>query len=864
MGKRSKPRSISGKINSKTAVRKVISFFVLLFFNFNLFSGIIPDPVSIGNTRVTRTASGVDQLDIATPNMNGTSYNSLKELQVSEQGLIVNNSRHVVVDTQIAGLVARNRNLDSGIAANLIITEVTGKDRTSINGYVEVAGQRADLVVANRNGISVNGGGFLNADRVTLTTGGLRMQDGNLVSVDVEEGHISIAGKGVDALSLTDLELLSRTIDISGIIKASDETRLLISAGSQTYEYRTKEVRSKGKTYSGIAVDGKSAGSMYAGRIDIISNDRGAGVNTEGDLVSVDDITLTADGDITTGKTATNNTVRYTAKKKVRVKGETAAGKRVAVKAKEVEIDAKVITGFLEESLGKEAFTAEAEKVAVTGKGNIASAGKVDIRSRLTGNSGEIYSAEKVEVHGEKLDNTGGEIGSRGQIGLEVSETVNVRGYILSDGLQKEDVDKEEGAQASSGGMTLSDIGVVISGNLDNREGVIRGREVSVGGDISGNSGGKIESSGTLVLGGREIDNRKGLISGDIGRLEAVRLINDGGRLISSGSLEGTIKEISNREGMLTGVESVRMAGERLDNLRGQIGSYGSIGLDIDGIDNSSGYILSDGITREEADSWAERKVREGTSDSSGAESSEDGISIRADRLENVKGIIASLNRTEILSGKITNRGGEIVSGGTVELSVPGEYVYEGNVYGDISTRIEGKTVTVDEAVIRDNALYLIGKESINLGKDITAGILGLETGGDIDNRNRISGRESLSVEAGNISNSGRIVSGGSLYIGASGRIYNGEGGKIEGAGDIHMEGSEIENIRGEILSGGSLSLIADTLIRNSLGEIYSGGGIYGEVKDGYFENVGQSSIAITERVRISEEPLEKERAHWA
>ena len=502
MGKRSKPGSISGKINGKTAAKKVISFFVLLFFNFNLFSRIVPDPVSIGNTRVTRTASGVDQLDIATPNMNGTSYNSLRELQVSEQGLIVNNSKHVVVETQIAGLVARNRNLDNGIAANLIITEVTGKDRTSINGYVEVAGQRADLVVANRNGISVNGGGFLNADRVTLTTGGLRMQDGNLVSVDVEEGHISIAGKGVDALSLTDLELLSRTIDISGIIKASDETRLLISAGSQTYEYRTKEVRSKGKTYSGIAVDGKSAGSMYAGRIDIISNDRGAGVNTEGDLVSVDDITLTADGDITTGKTATNNTVRYTSKKKVRVKGETAAGKRVAVKAKEVEIDAKVITGFLEESLGKEAFTAEAEKVTVTGKGNIASAGKVDIRSRLTGNSGEIYSAEKVEVYGEKLDNTGGEIGSRGQIGVEVSETVNMRGYILSDGLQKEDVEKEEDAQASSGDISLSGIGVVITGNLDNREGVIRGREVSIGGDISGNSGGKIESGGTLILGG--------------------------------------------------------------------------------------------------------------------------------------------------------------------------------------------------------------------------------------------------------------------------------------------------------------------------------------------------------------------------
>ena len=212
-------REMFGELNGKTITKKTVSFFLLFFFSFNIFSEIIPDPVSISNARVTRTASGVDQLDISTPNANGTSYNSLRDLQVSEQGLILNNNKNVVVDTQIAGYVARNRNLDNGIAANLIITEVTGKNRTNINGYVEVAGQRADVVMANRNGISINGGGFLNTDRVTLTTGGLRMDNGELLSIDVEEGHISIGEKGLDALSLSDLEFLSKTIDISGLIK---------------------------------------------------------------------------------------------------------------------------------------------------------------------------------------------------------------------------------------------------------------------------------------------------------------------------------------------------------------------------------------------------------------------------------------------------------------------------------------------------------------------------------------------------------------------------------------------------------------------------------------------------------------------
>jgi len=37
--------------------QKTVAFILLLFFNFNIFSEIVPDPASIG-TKVTRTASG--------------------------------------------------------------------------------------------------------------------------------------------------------------------------------------------------------------------------------------------------------------------------------------------------------------------------------------------------------------------------------------------------------------------------------------------------------------------------------------------------------------------------------------------------------------------------------------------------------------------------------------------------------------------------------------------------------------------------------------------------------------------------------------------------------------------------------------
>ena len=113
-------------------IKKITAFVLLLSFHINIFSEIVPDPASLA--RATKTATGVDQLDISAPNSKGMSYNSLLELQVSEQGLILNNSNQVVVDTQIAGLVARNRNLDNSGTANLIITEIVGKNKTGING----------------------------------------------------------------------------------------------------------------------------------------------------------------------------------------------------------------------------------------------------------------------------------------------------------------------------------------------------------------------------------------------------------------------------------------------------------------------------------------------------------------------------------------------------------------------------------------------------------------------------------------------------------------------------------------------------------------------------------------------------------
>ncbi|WP_143684948.1 filamentous hemagglutinin N-terminal domain-containing protein, partial [Variovorax sp. KK3] len=72
--------------------------------------------------------------------------------------------------TQLGGLVQGNPFLANG-PARVILNEIVGGNPTQLQGAIEVAGQRAEVIVANPAGIAVAGGTFINAHRATLTTG---------------------------------------------------------------------------------------------------------------------------------------------------------------------------------------------------------------------------------------------------------------------------------------------------------------------------------------------------------------------------------------------------------------------------------------------------------------------------------------------------------------------------------------------------------------------------------------------------------------------------------------------------------------------------------------------------------------------
>ncbi|WP_035370603.1 two-partner secretion domain-containing protein, partial [Edwardsiella hoshinae] len=122
---------------------------------------VVADPRAPGNQRPTvlEAANGVPLVNIQTPSAAGISRNTYKQFDVDPQGAILNNSR-INTQTQLGGWVQGNPWLARG-TARIILNEVNSSDPSQLRGYMEVAGDRAQLVIANPAGISCDGCGFI-------------------------------------------------------------------------------------------------------------------------------------------------------------------------------------------------------------------------------------------------------------------------------------------------------------------------------------------------------------------------------------------------------------------------------------------------------------------------------------------------------------------------------------------------------------------------------------------------------------------------------------------------------------------------------------------------------------------------------
>ena len=569
---------------------------------------ILPDPKAEARhqPQVEETANGIPLVNITAPSSGGVSRNEYETFNVPDKGAILNNS-YTLSKTELAGYVQGNNNMAER-PAKIIVNEVTGAGPTSMDGFLEVAGNRADVVIANPNGITVNGGGFINTGKAFLTTG-KPVYDGedHLQRFDITGGDILIEGKGLGGKETGSLAILSRAVKINAGIWAKD---LHITTGANTVDAKTLEasaIEGKGGRPA-FALDTAAIGGMYAGRITLVGTEKGLGVNNSGTWSAEDNLILDWNGDLKNSGT-------------IYSKGNT------DLRASRLENDK----------------TIAAER-------NLSAAAKENIR-----NQGKLLAGENMDIYaGKTLDNAGHAMESGNNLSIETGDAINnAAGTIKSGGSQQikagHALTNTEGTLAADGNINIqtgrmtgdgivsagkkagillekdftntgrleagSSLSLAVKGNITNRKEILsRGHLALESKNIRNEETGEIKGADTETVAENTWVNH-GLVNGENVHIRANHITNEntgriyGTRLsVETHTLDnlGTYKEkapvIASREhmnlsvaGTLTNTEHALIRAEGNLTIGGQSDENGKITGKTEKIENRSAYLESGG-----------------------------------------------------------------------------------------------------------------------------------------------------------------------------------------------------------------------------------------------------------------------------
>ena len=527
-------------------LRKLTAALLLNVFSFNILAdGLQVDPNSRYNTSLDRSQNGVPVVNISTPNGRGVSINEFLEYNVGREGQVLNNADNIG-RSHLAGIINANPNLGPNQAANLILLQVNGANRSQIEGYIEaLSRQKVNVILSNENGIYLNGAGTINIKNFIPTTGKVKLKDGDVIGIDVEKGRVVIGANGFDATNTDYVNVIAKAMELQGNLVGN---KVDVTLGENTVD-SSGTVTSKNGINS-VAIDASNLGSMYAGQIKIVSTDKGAGVNSNGLIYSRDTkLEITADGKINVAKIKGNgieiNGTEYAQSElassdkgininaaKIKLDGETQANEDINLNGN-VENKSNIYTG------------GNLNTLDMINSGNINASGNItakDFRNSLAtvlsggnfnvknlDNSGNIQVSGITDING-KFDNTGaltsvkrisvlGNVSSTGNIltneDLTAKNTVT-SGAIVAKNLRVDNL-ANDGKISTNGELTAKDVkntGEILSSEK-----------------ISGNSfvtSGKVQTNETLDINGF-LDNN--------GTVGALKDISVAGNVLNSGEI---------------------------------------------------------------------------------------------------------------------------------------------------------------------------------------------------------------------------------------------------------------------------------------------------------------------------------------
>ncbi|MDA7419254.1 filamentous hemagglutinin N-terminal domain-containing protein, partial [Xenophilus arseniciresistens] len=722
--------------------------------------------------------------------------------------------------------------------ARIIVNQVSSSDPSHLRGYVEVAGQRAEVVIANPNGILVDGAGFINASKVTLTTGVPQYGAfGGLDAFAVRGGVIRIDGAGLD-LSRTDYAaILSRALQVNAAIYAND-LKVVTGAGQVSADAAqvTTMPASSGATAPGFALDVAQLGGMYANKIVLVGTEAGLGMRNAGSIgAGAGGLVVTAAGRLENTGTLEGARVQLASAADIDNRGGTIRQGSLAA----LTIAAPTLsntdggwigmqpvstssgsgeTGGTGPSPGTAAPGGSTDPATPSGGAEPATGGgstpapaappqpgAINAAGAILNDGGKIYAGGPITLQSPNIINTGGTL-SVANMALNQQSFSNHGGALNVSGSFSANVQSFDN---STGTLRAGSLNIATTGDLINTDGTLTSDSdatLSVGGKVD-NTRGTIAANGALsaTVAGDTHNTSGTLAANQQLQLAAAGLTNDKGSLQSAaGSVQLDVSgALNNGQGNIAAGADLRIQAGSVANLAG-----GSLRAAQDVQVTSSGQVLNAGsITAGRHTSVDAGSVQATTGSVLGAGIQADGSLAAAGDLNVVASQRLGAQGTSLAAGNATLQGASVdVSGSSTNAANLSLTATSGNV-----TTEGAKVVTPGTLRIAANSnagqTLMNDAGTLNAGQlQISASNIANTNGGEIVQ----TGTAATTIAVtGSLNNDGGRIASNSQDLTLSGASITNTGGKIEhaGPGALAIRGGSFDGRKGQITGNGALGV---------------------------------------------------------
>ena len=800
---------------------------------------------------IMQTSNGIPQANIQTPTAAGVSVNQYTHFNVDKRGAILNNSRRNV-QTQLGGWIQGNPWLAGG-EARVIVNQVNSADPSLLGGYIEVGGRRAEVVIANPAGIQVNGGGFINASRATLTTGQPQYQAGDLSGFKIRQGNVVIVGHGLDARDTDYTQILSRAVKIDGPVWGKD-VRVLAGQNDVSADGSIQSSHSPAANTNSAnslyAIDTGALGGMYAGKITLISTNRDASVRNQGQLfASAGNVAVNAEGKLvntgTIAATGENHAVSLHARN-VRNSGTIAS-----------QNDTNIHSQTLDNS------------------GTVLSSGELTVRNlgRLKNQNNGTIQAARLDMSTGSLDNTGNII----QTGSQALDLVSAGKFDNSGKIGVSDVPQTglnpnpsvipqiPSTATGSGSSTVSASKpgsnnpvsptasakayargrIQTTGALDNAGSINAGGQIDIAAKNSLENSGSLNAAKLQVSGDSFNNTAKGKLQAHDLAVSAQTAKNSGHLLTQTGKIDN--RELHNAGEItannLTLIHSGRLSNDKKGNIQAA-----HLQLDTASLHNAGNILADSGTVTANNNlrntgkvSVAQLNTKGQTLDNTHGRIEAETVSIQSQQLTNQSGHITATEQLTINSRNVDNQNGKLLSANQAQLAVS-DGLY--NQHGEIATNrqlsihdknqntlalnnadgtiqsagnvsLQAKSLANNGTLTAGNKLDIALRDDFVIDRDLTAGNqLNLSTKGRLKNTHTLQAGHTLKLNAGNIDNqvTGKIIAGEQTNITSEQHVDN--RGLINSNGLTHIgAGQTLNNTGTGKIYGNHIALDAQKLL---------------------------------------------------